>query len=241
MLKAKKYVLLMGVFSVLHGLMLQEVDAQQPLLRITSPANGEVVNSNQTITITVSADPALTGITILPESPLPAVQAGPAPNRFLLALSAKTQPRTYQLTAIGISRSGPVYSDPVSIDIERSDDPVELSAEPALLFFDGIGDKHSFVVEAAFADGTSLVVTHSSKIVYVTDNPKVVTVSDGIATATGPGETKILVKAVSVTAGKTLPTFSIGVQVPRGDANKSSANHPSNCSSRSEKGDYARD
>src|SRR5438046_8868729 len=102
-----------------------------------------------------------------------------------------------------------------------------MRAEPALLDFDAVGDQHSFIALGTFADGTTLVITHSSKIMFVSNNPKVATVSvEGIATAVSPGETQILVKTISASGEKPAPVFSIRVQVPKAGANDSSTARP---------------
>ncbi len=189
--------LFLGLVLLLELLISCAGFGQQPLLQITSPAEGAIVKSNQTITITVSADPSVTYITVLTESPLPDVQPGSTPTQFLLALPAKVNPRIYHLTAVGVSPSGPVSSDPINIDIEPQYETNQVSAEPDTLDFDAIGDQLRITAYGTFPDGNKLDITYSSKTAYISNDPKVVTVSnEGIATAVGPGHTFILVQGI---------------------------------------------
>jgi hypothetical protein len=107
----------------------------------------------------------------------------------------------YQLTAMGAT-TAPVFSTPVEIQVEREDLPVALkvpSADrgtkagiPFLLIQAGFS--FPFFVQAEFADGSKIDVTHSMKTTFESKDPAVVTVDEkpGLV-GHGPGETTIVV------------------------------------------------
>lgn len=94
--------------------------AQQPLIQITSPANNSLFTEGTTITISVSADPSVTVVGVIPQYPLPDIVATSTPNQYTLTVptTAPISPGLYSLTAIGDNASGDVESAPVAIDVE---------------------------------------------------------------------------------------------------------------------------
>jgi hypothetical protein len=176
--------------------------AQQPLLQITSPGNGALLTEGQTYTITLSADPSVQNIGILAESAVPDAQPTSDPTQFSLTLPTTIPPGIYHLTAAGSNSNGDVESDPVTIDIERADYPVQVSAEPLLLSFKSVGDQLPIIVYGTYADATRLLITNSSSVKthYTSNNTQVATVGyntnagmfgAGVVTAVGPGQTSI--------------------------------------------------
>lgn len=104
--------------------------AQQPLIQITAPANNSLATEGQTITITVSADPSVQIVGVIPQGPLPEVQATSSANQFTLAVPTTIPAGLYNLTAIGTNASGDVESVPVAIDVERQYVPTSIAANP---------------------------------------------------------------------------------------------------------------
>src|SRR5260370_11929082 len=90
--------LFLGLVLLLELLISCAGFGQQPLLQITSPAEGAIVKSNQTITITVSADPSVTYITALTEISLPDCQPSFTPTPVLLAFPAHVNPSIFPLS-----------------------------------------------------------------------------------------------------------------------------------------------
>jgi hypothetical protein len=205
-------ILLPGFFAITGAF------AQQPLLTITSPGSGTLLQEGQTYTITVSSDPSVQNIGIDAEYPVPYIQPTSNPRQFSLTLPMTIPPRTYQLTAVGSNSGGIVASDPIAIDIERPDDPVKLWAEPLLLSFKGVGAQRGIIVYGTFADGTGLIISESSKTLYLSDNTQVATVAatglgSGLVTAVAPGQGSIIIQSgpslyfpVSVTVDQPAPT-----------------------------------
>src|SRR6266852_3977477 len=91
MVRVKKYALAAGMLIVLQGSICLTVAAQQPLLQITSPADGAVVNSDQTITVLVSADPSIHDLMVFTDYRLK-VGGSPSPKKFLLTIPATVPP-----------------------------------------------------------------------------------------------------------------------------------------------------
>jgi hypothetical protein len=169
----------------------------QPSLQITSPAGGTVVNPGQTITVTVtaSAGGAFTGVGVVGEDPIGISQLLTAPPyQFAVSIPATTTPGQYALTAVGPVQGGdPVFSDPVSIDVERPDNPVSLRLEPSQLI-SAVGDRDPILVYGVFSDGSKYILSNSSRTTYSSSNSAVATVdSDGWVTAIAPGSAGITI------------------------------------------------
>lgn len=160
-------------------------------LRIVSPVSGDVVSEGQPFKIVVEADDSVRMVWVIGWTPLPSPR--PIGNNVFEMDIPKTVPLgKYQLTAVGVT-TAPVYSPPVEIQVEREDLPVALNVPPLeVLINDGFS--MPIFVEAKFADGSKLDVTHSSKTTFESKDPAIVTVDEmpGLV-GHGPGETTVLV------------------------------------------------
>jgi hypothetical protein len=125
------------------------------------------------------------------------------PIQFQVWIPADTQPGTYRLTAMGRVSGGEGQSEAVTIDVEKSEEPVRIWAEPALIQFARVGDEIPVRVLGAFAGGSNEELTKSSKTAFSSADPSVATVS----AAVGPGKTTIQVRTPS-------SDYSIPVRVP---------------------------
>ena len=162
----------------------------QPSLQITSPPNGAVISSGQTLGITVSATGAFQQVIIVGQNPLGTSQSLNATlYQFQLLIPAGIPAGSYSLTAVGALAPGqPVYSDPMSIDIEPASAPTSLSVGPAVIDLSVIGDQVPLEVVGTFSDGSTVWMTNSSTIAYSSDTPSVASVdTNGIVTAIAPG------------------------------------------------------
>jgi hypothetical protein len=89
--------------------------------------------------------------------------------------------------------SEPVFSAPVEIQVERDDLPLALRV-PSLRAFNSAGSPLPLPVEAQFADGSQLDVTHSIKTTFESRNPAIAIVDEQRRlVALGPGETTVLI------------------------------------------------
>jgi hypothetical protein len=193
------------------------LDAQQPLLGITSPAPpNNVFNPGQTITITVAADPSVKSqsIWINQQDPLPDAQPTSMSNQFTMALPVDMAPGVYTIAPGGATSTGAVFGPPVRVDVERADPPTHLSASPLFMDFETAGHTLSIDVQATFADGSAFDMSKSTKVQFASHNTQIATVdSNGLVTAVAPGNTYIL---VTYPAGSsTPPAVPVIVTVPQ--------------------------
>jgi hypothetical protein len=181
--------------------------AQQTLLQITGPASNSLATEGQTITITVTADPSVQNLYVIAQGPLPDVQATSSSNEFTLTLPTTIPPGLYNLTAVGTNASGDVESAPLAIDVEPQFYPASISAQPSTLTLNSVGDQFPVRIVGNFNDGSTLDVTHSTRVTYTSNNTQVATVSSsGMITAVGPGRTAIIVQSGQSAGGGMLIT-----------------------------------
>ena len=103
-------------------------------------------------------------------------------------------PGPHRLVAMGVTGPGQgVFTDRITIDVERTDYPLALRIEPSVLGRMRVGDKVPLRVIGTFLDGP-LDLTRSSQTTYVSQSPNIATVDkQGWVTAVSPGTTKIVV------------------------------------------------
>jgi hypothetical protein len=168
----------------------------QPTVRITSPADSAVVNSGQTLLVTVEATPfAFQMVCLEGEDPIGFRTLTAPPYQFQIQIPSDIEPGTRMFNACGIIRPGNfVDSAPITIDIERSDTPQRLKSDLSTLALDYAGANVGLTVSGTFPDGTDLYLRHSSFIAYASDDPAVATVDgNGTVTAAGVGSANIVV------------------------------------------------
>ena len=118
----------------------------QTLLQITSPSNSSsaipVYREGQTYTVTLSADPSVSNISVISDWHLPDAQPTGNPLQFTLTLPTNITPGIYNIGAIGFTSSGDVEAVPSQIDVERQDAPLTLTVSPSIMTF-SVGDTRS--------------------------------------------------------------------------------------------------
>ncbi|MGA2647393.1 MAG: Ig-like domain-containing protein [Candidatus Sulfotelmatobacter sp.] len=211
-----------GILILTVGLIAVPTGAQQSLMRILSPSAGTVVRPGQTIAISVSADASVEKLVLIGQRPLGVgqISSGAAPGimarglgeagrvQFGLRIPAQTQPGIYRVTAMGRVSGGDVESEAVTIDVEKSEEPVRTWMEPSVIQFEHVDDHIPVRLLGAFADGSSEELTKSSKTTFASGDPRVATVTaDGVVTSVGPGKTSIRACTPST-------EYSIAVRVP---------------------------
>jgi hypothetical protein len=142
----------------------------QTLLQVTSPFNQSQYTEGQTYTISLTADPSVTNIYVTTPSPLPAAQPTSSPTQFTLTLPTNIPPGYYSISAIGATASGDVEAAPVSVDIERQDAPVSITAQPLVMNFQAVGQQVPINVWGTYADGTQLFISNSPQTHYTSAN-----------------------------------------------------------------------
>lgn len=184
----------------------------KPVLQITSPPSGVVVNPGQTLTVTVTSPAGLAFQMIAVIGPDPIgfnTLASSVPAQFSIAIPSDADCRLYTLTADGLTQSGQhVTSASIQIDVERPDFPVSLSASDSGLALESQGEQVHLAVLADFADGSTVDVTHSTLLSYASSNPAVATVdASGTVTVVAAGN-------AFVTAKYTILGQSLQISIP---------------------------
>jgi hypothetical protein len=166
--------------------------AAQSTLRITSPTEGTIVAPGSALTVSVEATPfAFQNIMILAAPIDFGDPIGSPPYTFHLSVPADTPSGIYTIEALGVVGPGNwVYSDSVTIDVERTDSPQKLTAVLKDLYLDGPGDSMGMQLKGDYADGSTADLTHSKWTTYNSYTPAVATVdANGVVTAVAPGYT----------------------------------------------------
>ena len=207
-----KTVLAAAILASPCGMCLAEPQ-NQPALQITSPTNNAVVNPGQTVSVGVTSpnNTPFTQVFVITDRPMnTTATAASVPAQLSLAIPQKIALGKHLLTAVGKPTSGGQlqYSAPITIDVERTDLPTRLRADPNQILFRSAGETSPLRILANFSDGSSFVVTESTNVAFQSSNSNVATVSiNGIVTAVAQG-------TVSITATYTIGTQNISVSVP---------------------------
>ena len=182
---------------------------------ISTPTNGTVVTTGLTITlaVSISAGEFPNGVAILGDDPLGntdvQIPTGSAVTlAFSLPIPANTPSGTYNLTAVGSTSSEAlVTSAPVTVSVERADQPTSIQVFPSSMAFGSIGDTRSIFVLGIFSDGSQIDLSNSSQLTISSENNAVATVQNGIVTSVASGQTYIDVNYGSA-------TLTIPISVP---------------------------
>ncbi|HZV87532.1 MAG TPA: Ig-like domain-containing protein [Candidatus Binatus sp.] len=190
-----------------------------PVLQITEPSGGTIVNPGQTLNVRVtSPTPALfPGVLVGGDATPFAGTISPLPGELSVPVPEKIKLGRHTISVMGRPKSGQeLVSASTEIDVERPDLPVSMSASFSGLQFDSAGEQVRLDVLAQFLDRTTSPittatydVTESSHISFSSANTEVATVdSSGQVTAIAPGAGEI---RVTYTFGEI--RLSIGVPV----------------------------
>ncbi len=181
--------------------------------RITSPPDGAVAYSKQTLTVHVDAESSMFRSIAVDIGPsvgqAPAVTA--PPYLFSIQIPPSIPSGHYLIVARGIPQSGgdPIFSDPVDVDIERLDVPTQLKPDGNSVNLGYVGSELPLGVVGVFADGARVRLTQSKYTTYSSDTPDVVTVDErGIVAAMGPGKANLTVTY------RNPPVGEISIRVP---------------------------
>jgi len=174
----------------------------QSTLEITSPENGTLVYTGHVLGVTVTASGAPPeNVVLIGTDPIGISKLLTAPPYvFDVEIPETITPGPYQLTAASISKSGPlVGSQPITIDVEREDQPQKITTNWKQLRFN-VGDQSGIGVTGTYADGSMVDLSRSSRTTYATQNPAIATVTkEGFVTAIAPGATEIVIdESVSI-------------------------------------------
>ena len=175
--------------------------AQGNLLQITAPASGTVVYPNQTVTVSVNADPSVSNVAILGQDPLGFSQTTNGQSlQFQLTIPSNTIIGAYNVHAIGITSNGLVTSQPISLQVEAQGSARITRTQPGVLRMSAAGEITPLHVMGTLADGSQADITHSLQMSYSSENPQIATIdANGIVRAVALGSTHIIVSNSSGT------------------------------------------
>jgi hypothetical protein len=162
----------------------------QPTLQIPAPADGTVIHSGQPFTVEVAAPTgAFQYIFAIGTGGLGFDLPLSAPTyRFALQTAADGASGERELKAIGVRLGEKVYSAPITIDVERADEPERLLTEEPGMIFGSVGEQTALGITGVFKDESRVGLTHSTRTRYSSSDPSVVSVrADGLVTAVAPG------------------------------------------------------
>jgi hypothetical protein len=165
-------------------------------LQITSPLDGSVAYSGEALNVAVTASGTFRFVGLLAQNPLsdPQPLTGP-PYQFTIQVPNTIASGNYGITAVGITASNQIVdTDPIGIDIERMDSPLQLTTQISALHMEYAGDGGNLTVDGQFADGSTVDLTYSSLLKYSSDTPAIAAVdTNGLVTAVGPGIANIVI------------------------------------------------
>jgi hypothetical protein len=170
--------------------------AQSNLLQITSPPSGTVVYPNQTVVISVNADPSVSNVAILGDDPLGFSQTTNGQSlQFQLTIPSNTTIGAYNVNAVGTGSNGLlVTSPPMSLQVDSQQSASISGTQPGVLRFSAAGQTVPLHVIGSVA-GSQLDITHSLQMSYSSENSQIATVDgNGIVTAVALGSTHIILR-----------------------------------------------
>lgn len=192
----------------------------QPKLRITSPADGAVIHPGESLKVTVDVSPpgAFTDLMLIAGDPIGMFpEVGGPPYEYVIPIPKITAPGQYSLGVMGKPRPGlrvganQIFSKPITLVVERADEPVRLEVFPPTISLQP-GRKWFLSVTGVFADGQKVDLKLSTKTIYTSDTPKIVTIDPrGVVNALAPGSATI-----TVSNGKAKVEIPVVVSAPRG-------------------------
>jgi hypothetical protein len=191
-------------------------DALAQTIEIASPASGTQVQPGATVNVSVtSSTPSVwVQVAVIGEPPFNEIKtasAVPMTATFTIPSDAKLG----QAQVVAIASTGPgssTESEPVVIDVERSDTPLRLDASLPRLRLQVVGQQIPLKVLATFNGDVVLDATESTRVTFATTEPDIVSVdSTGVVTALRPGGGAI-VATYAATGGNVTATVPVTIE-----------------------------
>lgn len=202
----------LAIIAVLAVGVVAWAQQNQPLLQVTSPPDGMIVNPGQTLPVAVTspANASFSQVGVIGEDPIGFGSTSTSvPATLSLSIPASIACGKFMVTAIGAMASGQAAQSPtILIDVERADMPTAINPQIPQLSFKALGEQFPLVLLGTFSDGSVLDVTESSYVTYSSGNTAVATVdANGMVTGGSAGST-------TITATYTLNGQSVQTTVP---------------------------
>lgn len=169
-------------------------------LTITSPNSGTVVNTGQTIIVTVEA--ATTMDKVLLSGPGIALVDTSAPYSFEMVIPLEAQ-GTIQLSATGRDSSNNFhFSEPISLLVDSTVILTGISVDQTSLVMTKANEQWALTVYGTFSNGSVIDISSANEgTTYASLNPAVATVSaEGLITSIASGTTEVQVRNGSLQA-----------------------------------------
>ncbi|MFI5127164.1 MAG: hypothetical protein ACHQJX_10085 [Candidatus Acidiferrales bacterium] len=177
--------------------------AQTDEISIISPSDGAVVHPGETISVEVEVASdlkLLSGVAIRSPMGIGGLPKQSPPYTFKIQIPASDGPGSsgpligpQPIFAVGAASGRRVVeSAPVTLDVEKPDLPVSLTAQMPTLFFKSVGEILPLIMLAKFPDGSIFEVNESTNFSFASSDPGVATVDGhGVVTSSGPGNASI--------------------------------------------------
>jgi hypothetical protein len=165
--------------TVFASMCASQQPSQTPSLRIVSPPNGTVVKPGDTIHVTVAAVGDFTGVMVVGADPLSDSKGRTRPPwKFSIKVPKKDidSGLSFITASGGLANGQSVDSDPIDIDVERPDPPLDIWTEPSFLNVE-IGRQNRFDVLGTYADDPSVDLTESTQTTLVSEDPNIAKVT----------------------------------------------------------------
>jgi hypothetical protein len=175
-------------------------------LTITSPAEGTVVHPGETITVNVApgSGPFQSVGALVPGYMTSSLLLKSPPYQFsfiVAALSLQTESTKIKsgpnpISIMGSTASGPVFAQPIYVDIEPVDSPKRIFADWEQIGLTlSVGGKRLAAVYGEYRDGSIVDLTQSSLTTYEFSSPGVASATkDGYVKGVAPGSTKLVIR-----------------------------------------------
>jgi len=209
-----------GLLLILAGARICSAGQSQPQLQISSPPNNTIAAPGQTLSFNVTspAGLAFSSVGVSGENPFDFSDlATSVPAQFSFTVPATLACRRYRFTAAGTTTSAQNFeSIAVFIDVERPDAPLSLESDISSIMFKNAGERHRLQLIATFADGTSLDVSESTYISFISSNANIATVDQhGAVTAVATG-TAYITAIYTIGTNKTQLIVPVTMGTPSG-------------------------
>ena len=147
-----------------------DVLCQQLSIVIVQPSDGALVHPGDTVPIRLVLNhtpPNPTMFLVVPQQPLGWSDLVSSPDYLFVNIPIDVNPGYYSLTALASSPTSigdqgfQIASDPIAVDVERSDNALNVSIEPSGIDFQAVGDTLPLIVDADFEAAQAIDVTRS--------------------------------------------------------------------------------
>lgn len=167
-------------------------------LQITGPAEGTVVHPGETLFVDVAASGGpFEFVSVFSWDLRGGEMLKSAPYRFSVQVPMPKKPGPTNIAAIGKTGSVPIFSPPVSVDVEGSDVPEMIWVDRSVVGTERlrVGQQGQIPVYGKFPDNPLVNLTESSLTTYEPDRKGVVSITkEGYTTGLAPGSTNVVVR-----------------------------------------------